>query len=163
MTRSKLTVLMAATALASVAAPAYAARVVVRVAPPLPLVEAVPVVPVAASGVWRFGYWSWSGGRYVWIPGVYVTPPRPGAAWVPGRWVAGRRGWVWVGGYWRCYPAPDSNEIAVADVNGDGYPDIIVPTGPPQSVVNGVQGNAPGVLLQNSGSPGTFAALQPLP
>jgi hypothetical protein len=61
------------------------------------------------------------------------------------------------------YSAPDANEIAVADVNGDGYPDVIVPTGPPQSTVDGVQGNAPGVLLQQSGSPGTFAALQPLP
>jgi hypothetical protein len=61
------------------------------------------------------------------------------------------------------YAAPDSNEIAVTDVNGDGYPDVVVPTGPPQPIVNGVQGNVPGVLLQNSGSPGTFGALQQLP
>ena len=101
MMRSKLTVLMAATTLVSVTTPAYAARVVVGVAPPAPLVEVVPVRPVVGYQVWRPGYWSWTGARYVWVPGVYVTPPRPRAAWVPGRWVAGRRGWVWVGGHWR--------------------------------------------------------------
>ncbi|MDE1924136.1 MAG: VCBS repeat-containing protein, partial [Gammaproteobacteria bacterium] len=61
------------------------------------------------------------------------------------------------------YAAPEANEIAVADVNGDGYPDIIVPTGPPQAAVDGVIPNAPGVLLQNTGSPGTFGVLQALP
>ena len=61
------------------------------------------------------------------------------------------------------YAAPEANEIAVADVNGDGYPDIIVATGPPQAAVDGVIPNAPGVLLQNTGSPGTFGVLQALP
>jgi len=61
------------------------------------------------------------------------------------------------------YPADDANEIAVADVNGDGYRDIIVATGPAQMAVNGVTPNNPGLLLQNSGSPGTFGALQALP
>lgn len=99
--RNKLTVLMAAAALVSVAAPVYAARVVVRVAPARPLVAAVPVPPAAAYRVWQPGYWSWSGARYIWIPGVYVTPPHPHAVWVPGGWVAAERGWVWVGGHWR--------------------------------------------------------------
>lgn len=97
--RRRATVLMAAVALVSAAAPVYAQRVVV--APPAPLVEVVPAPPIAGYYVWRPGYWSWNGIRYAWIPGVYATPPRPRAIWVPGHWVARRRGWVWVGGYWR--------------------------------------------------------------
>jgi hypothetical protein len=57
----------------------------------------------------------------------------------------------------------NANEIAVADVNGDGHPDIIVATGPTQAVVNGVTTNTPGVLLQSASSPGTFGTLQALP
>jgi hypothetical protein len=53
--------------------------------------------------------------------------------------------------------------IAIADVNGDGHLDIIVATGLSQTIQNGVVTNNPGVLLQNAGSPGTFAALADLP
>ena len=99
--RCRLTLLLSGLALVATAAPpVYAARVIVRVAPPIPRADVVPIRPVAGY-VWRPGYWSWNGARYVWLPGVYVAPPRPRAAWVPGRWVAERRGWVWVDGHWR--------------------------------------------------------------
>jgi len=61
------------------------------------------------------------------------------------------------------YPVTNANQIAIADVNGDGHLDIIVATGLSQTMQNGVVTNNPGVLLQNAGSPGTFAALADLP
>jgi len=101
MMRCKVMVSMSAGALLSVVAPAHAARVVVRVAPPPLIVEPVPAPPRRGYYMWRPGYWSWTGARYVWIPGLYVAAPRVGAVWVPGHWVASGRGWVWVGGRWR--------------------------------------------------------------
>jgi hypothetical protein len=61
------------------------------------------------------------------------------------------------------YMAEDANEIAVADINGDGKPDIIVSTGVSHPVQAGVVTNGPGVLLQSATKPGTFGALQDLP
>ena len=61
------------------------------------------------------------------------------------------------------FTAEDANEVAVADVNGDNLPDIIISTGPTQPVVNGVTTAHPGVLLQSSATPGTFAAPADLP
>ena len=61
------------------------------------------------------------------------------------------------------FTAEDANEVAVADVNGDHLPDIIISTGPTQLVVNGVTTTHPGVLLQSATSPGTFAAPTDLP
>ena len=61
------------------------------------------------------------------------------------------------------YTAEDANEIAVADINGDGKPDIIVSSGVSHPVQAGVVTNGPGVLLQSATTPGTFGALQDLP
>lgn len=61
------------------------------------------------------------------------------------------------------YPAAGANQIAVADINGDGRPDIVVSNGVSNPLQNGVITTHPGVLLQSATTAGTFSALQDLP
>ncbi len=72
----------------------------VPAAPPPPRVGYVGVAP-GPRYVWTDGFWAWRG-RWVWVPGRWVVPPRPRAVWAPGHWVQRpHRGWFFVEGRWR--------------------------------------------------------------
>lgn len=72
--------------------------VVVDAPPPPPQYEVVPVMPYAGA-VWINGYWGWSGGRHVWVPGYYDRP-RPGYRYEPHRWENSGGRWHLRAGAW---------------------------------------------------------------
>lgn len=80
--------------------PAYPVdSVYAPVAPPAPYTEVIPVVPFPGA-IWVGGYWNWSGGRHVWVPGRYERP-RAGYHYQPRHWEPSRRGgWELHGGGW---------------------------------------------------------------
>ena len=61
------------------------------------------------------------------------------------------------------YAAAGANGITIADVNGDGKPDIVVSNGATNPTVSGVVTTHPGVLLQSTATPGSFGTLEDLP
>jgi hypothetical protein len=78
------------------------AQVVVHEAPPPRHVEKIPPPPAEhRDWAWHEGYYRHDGQQYVWVPGVYVEPPHPGAHWVDGHWDHHGGGYVWVEGSWR--------------------------------------------------------------
>lgn len=79
---------------------AAAAEVVVRVAPPVAVVESRGVAP-GPGYVWQAGYHRWDGNAYAWNAGRWAAPPRPGAHWVNHRWEHRHGGYVFHEGRWR--------------------------------------------------------------
>jgi WXXGXW repeat (2 copies) len=79
---------------------AMAADVVIRVAPPRPIVEQRMAAP-GPGYVWVGGYQRWDGRAYAWVPGRWERPPRRHAHWVAPRYVKRGHGWVFVEGHWR--------------------------------------------------------------
>lgn len=79
---------------------AMAADVVIRIAPPRPIVERR--VPAPGPGyVWVNGFHRWDGRAYAWVPGRWEQPPRRHAKWVAHRYVKRGNGWVYQEGHWR--------------------------------------------------------------
>ena len=72
----------------------------IRPGPPAPRYGVIGYAP-GPGYVWTDGYWGWNGAAYVWFPGRWVFPPRPGLVWVPAHWVRRPRGWLLVRGHWR--------------------------------------------------------------
>jgi WXXGXW repeat (2 copies) len=78
---------------------AFAAEVVIQVAPPR-YVEHRERMP-GHGYVWINGYQNWNGSGYAVVPGRWERPPRPHAHWVAHRWVHRHGGYVMVEGHWR--------------------------------------------------------------
>lgn len=85
---------------AGIALSTASAQVYVRIGPPPPPREYVPVRP-GPRHVWVAGYHRWDGRGYVWTPGTWVVPPPHRHAWIPGHWRNTPRGYFWVDGHWR--------------------------------------------------------------
>ena len=92
------TLLSASPALAQVRV--FGPTVHVRVAPPAPLVERIPVAP-SPRHIWAPGHWQWSPGqgRHVWVRGYYQLGT-PGRIWVASRWVNQGGEWVFYPAHW---------------------------------------------------------------
>jgi hypothetical protein len=74
-------------------------EIMVDQAPPPPLEEVVPASP-GVDFVWISGVWVWEG-RWVWSPGHWAHPPRPGAVWVPFHYEFRNGTHVFIRGGWR--------------------------------------------------------------
>ena len=77
------------------------AAVIIKTAPPAPVSVAIVGREPSSRYVWIPGYYKGSGGRYVWVAGRWVKPPRAGVVWVDPAWQRGPNGYVFVAGRWR--------------------------------------------------------------
>jgi hypothetical protein len=75
--------------------------VVVTQEPPALRTEIEGTAP-SEGHVWIQGYWTYSHGNWVWMPGHWELRPRTNAMWVPGHWDKNPegKGWIWTAGHW---------------------------------------------------------------
>jgi len=66
--------------------------------PSQPMDDERPPQPTDPEHAWVIGYWWWTNGAYVWVPGYWAPPPQPGYVYVAGYWKGNT--WVYVRGGW---------------------------------------------------------------
>jgi len=67
---------------------------------PGPVVVRRPFRP-SPRHVWVAPEYVISGGTYIYKPGYWALPPRPGTIWIAGHWIHRPHGYVWIAGRWR--------------------------------------------------------------
>jgi len=72
----------------------------VRVPPPPARYGVVGYAP-GPGYVWTDGYYANRYGRYEWVPGRWVRPPRRNSVWIRGEWQHTPRGYYFRQGHWR--------------------------------------------------------------
>jgi hypothetical protein len=87
---------LAGTILTGCAGGAY----VVAAGPPAPRDGVVGYAP-GPGFVWADGFYDMRGSTWVWVPGGWRRPPRPGSMWVAPAWRQEGRHWRFHRGYWR--------------------------------------------------------------
>jgi hypothetical protein len=70
------------------------APIVVREAPPRPVIVETQYAAPGPGYVWIAGHNVWMNGRWVWVAGTWALPPQPGAFYVEGRWDERSRNWI---------------------------------------------------------------------
>ena len=73
---------------------------VVVAAPPPPRYGVMGYAP-SPGYVWTDGFYDLRGSAWVWVPGTWRRPPRPGSVWVTSAWRQEGRGYRFHRGYWR--------------------------------------------------------------
>lgn len=78
-----------------------APRAIVSLPPPPARVDPPKPPNPGGSAMWRDGHYQFRNGRYLWIPGAWINPPRAGLIWVPGFFQNTPEGGMFINGHWR--------------------------------------------------------------
>lgn len=78
-----------------------APRAIVSTPPPPAQIDPPRPPDPGGDAIWRGGFYQFRNGRYLWIRGAWVNPPRPNLTWVPGFYQRTPEGGMFVNGHWR--------------------------------------------------------------